>query len=102
MRPSAGGGLMAVLYPADSTAWWLGEAPPWECASCAEPVSPPCIFWQGASTAWLLHQACAEHLGGAFLKDSRECELASDPGEHWRRRLITGVRHRLMVEERVA
>jgi hypothetical protein len=91
---------VTVLYPADSNVWWLGERPPWDCVGCGDPVHPPCIFWQTTRGELLLHGHCAEHLAVGLIKDSRECELASDPGPHWRRRAVATVRHRLQIEER--
>lgn len=89
---------MTVLYPADSAAYWLGAPTPWRCVECGEPVAPPCVHWQGVRTL-LLHAECAASLGPHLIADARECELAGDPGPHWRRRAVATVRHRLQAAE---
>lgn len=93
---------MSVLYVIDHTmTWWITDAPPWSCQECARPVDLPCVIWQGLQTL-LLHPACAARLGPHLIADAREATLAADPGLHWRRRLIAGLRHRLEREEAVA
>jgi hypothetical protein len=92
---------VSVLYPSDSAAWCLGEPTPWSCVECGEPVTPPCVHWQGVRTL-ILHAECAASLGPHLIADAREATLAADPEPHWRRRLIAGARHRLVAEERVA
>ena len=71
------------------------------CLECDGPLSVPFVYWHGAQPL-LFHGECAEILGAALLKDSRECELAADPRPHWRRRAVATVRHRLRAEERSA
>jgi hypothetical protein len=88
-----------VVYPHQiPTAWWIENPPPWPCASCSDPVWPPCCFWQGA-TQLFLHADCAAHLGPNLIADAREAMLGGDPGPHWRKRLVDAVRHRLVAEE---
>ena len=89
---------MSVLYPEDSAAWRLGLPTPWSCVECGEPVTPPCVHWQGARTL-LLHPQCATRVGVHLISDAREATLAGNPEPHWRERDIATVRYRLGREE---
>ncbi len=89
---------MSVLYVPEAR---LDELPPWECSDCGHPLLLPAVVWQRVRLE-LLHPDCAERKGVALLKDSRECELATNPAPRQRRRAIASVRHRLLTEEAVA
>ena len=105
---------MSVIFEADTSAadyfTALGEAPPWTCFRCGAPVTTPAVHWMGcvseSNPSWsghlFLHPACAEDLGGHFLKDSREAELGGGMAPYWRTRVASALRNRLRSEEGAA
>jgi hypothetical protein len=65
---------------------------------CHEPVEPPAVWWQGATSGILLHAVCAEQLGCHLIADSREAMLASGQ-QPWTRRAGLLLRDALQAQE---
>jgi hypothetical protein len=99
---SLSGSAVSVLYQhgAEET-WWVDATRPWMCEGCGEAIQVPCVYWHGRRTLFW-HPECATTIGAHLIADAREATLAVDPRPHWRKRVVSAVRHRLMAEELVA